>query len=80
VGAGTDDSGTRSVAADRVTLQRRSGAPRYATWWSPCDDIVNPDDSVLLVSATNNKTACVSHTALPSDLAVYQAVRAFVNQ
>src|SRR5687767_11924959 len=24
------------------------GAPRYGTWWSGCDEIINPDDSVLL--------------------------------
>ena len=24
------------------------GLPRYATWWSPCDEVINPDSSVPL--------------------------------
>ncbi|MFJ4776461.1 esterase/lipase family protein [Streptomyces sp. NPDC088762] len=55
------------------------GNPRYATWWSPCDAVINPDSSVALSGATNTKTACLSHNALGSDPTVYGQVRDHVN-
>jgi triacylglycerol lipase len=54
------------------------GAVNYGTWWSPCDEIINPDSSVALTGATNTKTACMSHTALTTDETVYKQVREFV--
>ncbi|HWO82917.1 MAG TPA: triacylglycerol lipase [Solirubrobacterales bacterium] len=54
------------------------GAVSYGTWWSPCDEIINPDSSVALTGATNTKTACISHTALTTDETVYKQVREFV--
>ena len=54
------------------------GAVSYGTWWSPCDEIINPDSSVALSGATNTKTACLSHTALTTDKTVYEQVREFV--
>src|SRR5690242_10787413 len=54
------------------------GAVNYGTWWSPCDEIINPDSSVSLSGATNTKTACISHTALTTDETVYKQVREFV--
>jgi triacylglycerol lipase len=54
------------------------GAVNYGTWWSPCDSIINPDSSVSLSGATNTKTACISHTSLPTDETVYTQVREFV--
>jgi triacylglycerol lipase len=54
------------------------GTVNYGTWWSPCDEIINPDSSVALSGATNNKTACISHTALMNDETVYKSVREFV--
>jgi triacylglycerol lipase len=54
------------------------GAVSYGTWWSPCDEIINPDSSVALTGATNTKTACISHTALTTDSTVYGQVREFV--
>jgi triacylglycerol lipase len=54
------------------------GAVSYGTWWSPCDEIINPDSSVALSGATNTKTACISHTALTTDSTVYAQVREFV--
>jgi triacylglycerol lipase len=54
------------------------GAVSYGTWWSPCDEIINPDSSVALSGATNTKTACISHTALTTDETVYNQVREFV--
>lgn len=54
------------------------GAVNYGTWWSPCDEIINPDSSVALSGATNTKTACISHTALTTDSTVYGQVREFI--
>jgi len=54
------------------------GVVNYGTWWSPCDEIINPDESVILSGATNTKTACMSHTALTTDETVYKEVREFV--
>ncbi|MGN6257229.1 MAG: esterase/lipase family protein [Solirubrobacterales bacterium] len=54
------------------------GVVNYGTWWSPCDEIINPDESVILSGATNTKTACMSHTALTTDSTVYTQVREFV--
>jgi triacylglycerol lipase len=54
------------------------GIVSYGTWWSPCDEIINPDSSVLLSGATNTETACISHTALTTDETVYKGVREFV--
>jgi triacylglycerol lipase len=54
------------------------GTVNYGTWWSPCDEIINPDSSVALSGATNTKTACLSHAALTTDETVYTQVREFV--
>jgi triacylglycerol lipase len=47
----------------------------WLTWWSPCDDVINPDSSVALSGATNRQTACLSHSALHEDATVYAQVR-----
>jgi triacylglycerol lipase len=54
------------------------GAVRYATWWSPCDEIINPHTSVILTGATNTETECISHVALTTNENVYKGVREFV--
>jgi triacylglycerol lipase len=54
------------------------GTVNYGTWWSPCDEIINPDSSVPLSGATNTKTACISHLGLLTDETVYSQVREFV--
>ncbi|GAA3627037.1 triacylglycerol lipase [Streptomyces chitinivorans] len=51
------------------------GSARYATWWSPCDTVINPDSSVALSGAVNTRTACLSHSGLLSDATVYGQVR-----
>ncbi|HEU0013305.1 MAG TPA: triacylglycerol lipase [Longimicrobium sp.] len=56
------------------------GAPRYGTWWSACDTVIEPDNSTPLVGATNTQTACIGHSAFLTDLTTYQQVRAFVHQ
>jgi triacylglycerol lipase len=55
------------------------GAPRYATWWSDCDEVINPNSSALLSGAVNTQTACISHSALHEDVGVYRQVRDMVN-
>ena len=55
------------------------GLVNYGTWWSPCDEVINPDSSVSLIGATNTQTACLGHSALYSDLTVYGQVRNFVD-
>jgi triacylglycerol lipase len=54
------------------------GSVNYGTWWSPCDEIINPDSSVPLSGATNTETACISHQALTTNATVYSQVREFV--
>jgi triacylglycerol lipase len=47
----------------------------WLTWWSPCDEVINPDSSVALTGATNTQTACMSHSSLHEDATVYAQVR-----
>jgi triacylglycerol lipase len=54
------------------------GTVNYGTWWSPCDEFINPPESTILSGATNTKTPCISHLALVSDEAVYKEVREFI--
>ncbi len=51
------------------------GALDYATYWSPCDTVINPDSSVPVAGATNTKTACISHSALTTNSTVFGQVR-----
>lgn len=53
--------------------------PRYATWWSPCDEVIYPQKSVILSGgATNTQTACLRHSQLHEDYTVYTQVRDWV--
>ncbi|MFJ2895016.1 esterase/lipase family protein [Streptomyces sp. NPDC087218] len=54
------------------------GAVRYATWWSGCDEIIDPDSSVLLNGAVNHDAGCVEHNDLLGDDGVSQQVRDFL--
>jgi triacylglycerol lipase len=54
------------------------GPTKYGTWWSPCDEIINPHTSVILTGATNTETECISHVALTTNEKVYTQVREFV--
>lgn len=53
------------------------GTVRYGTWWSPCDQTIIPNSSVLLAGAVNTQTACLPHTGMFTEI-VYQQVRAFI--
>jgi len=54
------------------------GLVRYATWRSPCDATINPDESVVLAGATNTLASCIAHLEFLTNAAVYQQVKAFV--
>ena len=56
-------------------------AARYATWWSPCDEVIDPKESVVLKAsdALNTKTSCMPHGQLKEDSKVYRAIRDFVS-
>src|SRR3954463_5475595 len=54
------------------------GGVTYATWWSPCDEVINPDSSVSVSGAANTQTACLGHSQLHDDAGVYGQVRDFV--
>lgn len=54
------------------------GSPRYATWRSPCDNVINPTSSVALTGAVNTTTACLDHSGLRTDQTVYNQVKAHV--
>lgn len=53
------------------------GSVRYATWWSPCDQTIIPNSSVILSGASNTETPCLPHTGMFTET-IYQQVRAFI--
>jgi triacylglycerol lipase len=65
--------------ANLNSIDETWGTPRYATWWSNCDEVINPHSSALLSGAINTQTACISHSSLHEDAGVYQQVRDLVN-
>ena len=54
------------------------GAVRYATWRSPCDLVIVPQDSPKLEGAANTATDCVLHLELPTNAGIYAQVRDWV--
>ncbi|MFI8521915.1 esterase/lipase family protein [Streptomyces sp. NPDC085481] len=54
------------------------GPVAYATFWSNCDEVINPDDSVPLTGAANHPAGCLDHNALLSDAGVHRNVLAFL--
>jgi triacylglycerol lipase len=53
---------------------------RFATWRSPCDEVINPRSSTILAGATNTETSCMTHSALKESSTVYAQVRDWVTQ
>jgi triacylglycerol lipase len=51
---------------------------RYGTWWSPCDEVINPDTSTILSGATNTQTACLSHSGIKDSATTYNQVAAYI--
>ncbi len=58
---------------------RTPGAVRYATWWSPCDEVLVPDSTALLAGAGNHRTACLGHEQVLADPLVARQVREFIS-
>jgi triacylglycerol lipase len=54
------------------------GAVKYATFWSECDEVIDPDSSVALAGAVNTDAGCLSHNDLLGDDGVSQGVRGFL--
>ena len=54
------------------------GAVNYGTFWSPCDEVINPDGSVVLSGATNTRTGCIGRLSLLVSSSVYTGVRGCV--
>ncbi|MFI6942901.1 esterase/lipase family protein [Streptomyces sp. NPDC050418] len=54
------------------------GSVSYATFWSNCDEVINPDSSVPLAGATNVAAGCLEHNDFLGDDAVSKGVRDFV--
>ncbi|HTI62944.1 MAG TPA: hypothetical protein VL524_05495 [Gemmatimonadaceae bacterium] len=54
------------------------GIERYATWRSPCDEVINPHGSEVLNGALNDQTTCLTHSQLHEDATVYGQVRDWV--
>jgi triacylglycerol lipase len=50
----------------------------YGTWWSPCDEVINPQRSTILSGAVNTQTVCIRHSDLHEDANVYTQVKAWV--
>ncbi|WP_218019262.1 lipase family alpha/beta hydrolase [Nocardia niwae] len=67
-----------SFLAELNSGDETPGGVTYGTWWSPCDEIINPDQSVLLNGAANTRTGGVGHVALLDDATVFAQVRDFV--
>ncbi|MGK8525208.1 esterase/lipase family protein [Nocardia asteroides] len=61
--------------ADLNSTDETPGRVNYGTWWSPCDEIINPDESTILSGATNTRTPCIGHVALLSSPTVFEGVR-----
>lgn len=53
------------------------GSTRYATWWSGCDELVQPPQSTVLSGAQNTETACLGHAGMFTEQ-IYQQVRDFI--
>ncbi|WP_434975542.1 esterase/lipase family protein [Streptomyces mesophilus] len=51
------------------------GAVSYTTFWSNCDEVINPDSSVPLTGAANVAAGCLEHNDFLGDDAVSQGVR-----
>jgi triacylglycerol lipase len=51
------------------------GDADYGTFWSPCDNMINPDSSVSLAGAANTRVGCISHADFLTDPSVYGLVR-----
>ncbi|MCX3062657.1 esterase/lipase family protein [Streptomyces beihaiensis] len=73
------DMSPGSYVQDRLASgDETPGGTRYATFWSSCDEVIDPDDSVPLSGATNTAAGCLAHNDLLTDDGVSQGVRSFL--
>ncbi|MET8776159.1 triacylglycerol lipase [Nocardia sp. NPDC004654] len=63
---------------DLNSTDETPGQVNYGTWWSPCDEIINPDESTILSGAANTRTLCLGHLSLLASATVFEGVRNFV--
>jgi triacylglycerol lipase len=63
-----------------LNIDETPGTPRYATWWSPCDEVINPQSSTPLSGADNTQTACLKHSDLHENATVYSQVKSWVDR
>ncbi|MEU7824566.1 triacylglycerol lipase [Catellatospora sp. NPDC049133] len=54
------------------------GGVRYQTFWSSCDEFINPDQSTILTGATNTNVGCIEHAWLLVSDPVSLKVRTFL--
>ncbi|MFJ2832396.1 esterase/lipase family protein [Streptomyces sp. NPDC087263] len=54
------------------------GSVSYASYWSNCDEYLDPDSTALLNGATNVGVGCIGHTDTNNDYGVYTQVRGFI--
>jgi triacylglycerol lipase len=55
-----------------------AGSTNYGTFWSNSDDVINPDNSVLLSGATNTFAGSIEHSDFLSRSDVFTMVQTFV--
>ncbi|MGI8329930.1 esterase/lipase family protein [Actinomadura scrupuli] len=67
-----------SFLATLASGDETPGSTRYATWYSPCDGVINPYTSTRLSGATNNLVACQTHIGFLTDTTVLSQVRSFL--
>jgi triacylglycerol lipase len=51
---------------------------RYGTWWSYCDEVINPDDSTVLAGAANTRLGCYTHSGIKQSATTFEQVAAFI--
>jgi triacylglycerol esterase/lipase EstA (alpha/beta hydrolase family) len=63
---------------DLNAVDETPGGVRYQTYWSSCDELVNPDTSTILSGAGNTNVGCMEHAWLLVSDSVSQQVRSFL--
>jgi triacylglycerol lipase len=56
------------------------GETRYATWRSPCDEMIDPVETVPVLGGENRVTSCLLHLDLLRNVEVYEQVRDFISR
>ena len=67
-----------SFLTDLNSVDETPGTVNYGTFWSSCDEVINPDSSVLLSGAVNTHVGCLSHSSVKDNSGSYALYREFV--